>query len=328
MKQNLTLILMNEAVREGWREWMEKVRRVLPQTDAERPVTWIAAERLARENGRMVRLVELLREHCPVLSCRVKEEAGLLILVAYHRHGSSSDFLLETAEAYFREKDCRGFLFLCRMQASINAYDEYPHLNVLCNRLAGLLFRFRRERASEYRKAMERAERMMERYLPFYQYYHSGATYRDSYYFLRAKGELSPESGSFVLDEEAEFSTGYDILAARLISVEMLLVHLSRRMERAAQGTETEAVPEKEHRWTNTKVAAILLVYGIHVTGSVDEGNAEIGELAALFEKHFHVDLGNVYHAFGRLRGQQNPTAFLDEMKERLLKKMRDMDSR
>lgn len=179
-----------------------------------------------------------------------------------------------------------------------------------------------------YRKAMERAERMMERYLPFYQYYHSGATYRDSYYFLRAKGELSPESGSFVLDEEAEFSTGYDILAARLISVEMLLVHLSRRMERAAQGAETEAVPEKEHRWTNTKVAAILLVYGIHVTGSVDEGNAEIGELAALFEKHFHVDLGNVYHAFGRLRGQQNPTAFLDEMKERLLKKMRDMDSR
>ena len=79
-----------------------------------------------------------------------------------------------------------------------------------------------------YRRAMERAERMMERYLPFYQYYHSGATYRDDYYFLRAKGELSPESGSFVLDEEAEFSTGYDILAARLISVEMLLVYLRR----------------------------------------------------------------------------------------------------
>ena len=29
MKQNLTLILMNEAVREGWREWMEKVRRIV-----------------------------------------------------------------------------------------------------------------------------------------------------------------------------------------------------------------------------------------------------------------------------------------------------------
>ena len=179
-----------------------------------------------------------------------------------------------------------------------------------------------------YRRAMERAERMMERYLPFYQYYHSGATYRDDYYFLRAKGELSPESGSFVLDEEAEFSTGYDILAARLISVEMLLVYLSRRIERAARGDGTDAVPGKEHRWTDTKIAAIQLVYGIHAAGSVDNGNAEIGELAALFKKTFHVDLGNVYHAFGRLRGQQNPTAFLDEMKEKLLKKMRDMDSR
>ncbi|KAB6396762.1 AraC family transcriptional regulator, partial [Bacteroides xylanisolvens] len=171
MKQNLTLILMNEAVREGWREWMEKVRRVLPQTDAERPVTWIAAERLARENGRMVRLVELLREHRPVLSFRVQEEAGLLILVAYHRHGNSADFLLDTAEAYFREKDCGGFLFLCRMQASINAYDEYPHLNVLCNRLAGLLFRFRRERESEYRKGIPpmfgKADlQEVEKYLP------------------------------------------------------------------------------------------------------------------------------------------------------------------
>ena len=171
MKENLTQILMNEAIREGWREWMAKVRTVLPQTDAERPVTWIAAERLARDHGRMVRLVELLREHRTVLSFRVQEEAGLLILVAYHRHGSSADFLLDTAEAYFREKDCGGFLFLCRMQASINAYDEYPHLNVLCNRLAGLLFRFRRERASEYRKGIPpmfgKADlQEVEKYLP------------------------------------------------------------------------------------------------------------------------------------------------------------------
>lgn len=66
----------------------------------------------------------------------------------------------------------------------------------------------------------------------------------------------------------------------------------------------------------------------MHVTGSVDEDNAEIGELAALLEKYFRVDLGDAYCAFGRLWEQQNPTAFLDEMKERPLKKMRDADSR
>lgn len=171
MKQNLTQILMNEAIREGWKEWMERVRMALSQTDIERPVTWVAAERLARNHERMVRLLELLRQHCPVLSYRVREEAGVLVLVAYHRHGNSTDFLLETAEAYAQERDSGGFLFLCRMQASINAYDEYPHLNVLCNRLAGLLFRFRRERASEFRKGIppmfSGAElQEVEKYLP------------------------------------------------------------------------------------------------------------------------------------------------------------------
>ncbi len=78
MKQNLTLILMNEAVREGWREWMAKVRTVLPQTDAERPVTWIAAERLAQEiTDGWSGWWSCCREHRPVLSCRVQEEAGI-----------------------------------------------------------------------------------------------------------------------------------------------------------------------------------------------------------------------------------------------------------
>ena len=90
MKENLTQILMNEAIREGWREWMAKVRTVLPQTDAERPVTWIAAERLARDHGRMVRLVELLREHRPVLSCRAggrRPVSAIRLLPAHGRKG-------------------------------------------------------------------------------------------------------------------------------------------------------------------------------------------------------------------------------------------------
>lgn len=48
-----------------------------------------------------------------------------------------------------------------------------------------------------YRKAMKEYQRKLERYLPFYQYYRSGATYRDHYYFRRAKKELSPESWKF-----------------------------------------------------------------------------------------------------------------------------------
>ena len=62
-----------------------------------------------------------------------------------------------------------------------------------------------------YRKAMKEYQRKLERYLLFYQYYRSGATYRDHYYFRRAKKELSPESGSFMLEEDSVMSTGYDL---------------------------------------------------------------------------------------------------------------------
>lgn len=45
-----------------------------------------------------------------------------------------------------------------------------------------------------YHRAMERAERMMERYLPFYQYYHSGATYRDDYYSCGRRANSAPKA--------------------------------------------------------------------------------------------------------------------------------------
>ena len=60
-----------------------------------------------------------------------------------------------------------------------------------------------------YRKAMERAERMMERYLRFYQYYHSGATYRDDYYFLRAKSALKAAASYWTRKRSSPRATTY-----------------------------------------------------------------------------------------------------------------------
>ena len=140
-----------------------------------------------------------------------------------------------------------------------------------------------------YRKAMKEYQRKLERYLPFYQYYRSGATYRDHYYFRRAKKELSPESGSFMLEEDSVMSTGYDLLAARLIAAEMLLGYLNRKVLLAMEGA--YAVQEKEHHWTDRKAAAVELIYGIWAMGSVDNGSVSIVELVMLFEQMFHIDL-------------------------------------
>lgn len=178
-----------------------------------------------------------------------------------------------------------------------------------------------------YKREMERFKMFMERYLPFHQYYRSGATYRDNYYFCRRKREISPESGSFLLDEETEFSTGYDRLAARLISVEMVFGYLSIRQKLLGKD-DTATALTKEYHWTDKKAAAVELIYGIYSVGSVDNGKVEIAELVKLFETTFHIDLGDVYHTFIAMRNRKNSrTVYLDQIKEKLLKRMDETDS-
>lgn len=155
MELNLTQILMNEAVREDWTEWMAAVRAALSRTDLKRPATWTGLETAAHAHGHMVRLTELLRKHCPKPDCRKPEEAGYLVLVAYHPDNRSTGYVTDALEAYVRTKDRDGVLLLCRVVSVIGTRGEYTHLNSVYNLLAGYLLRYRRERMKEYRKGAE-----------------------------------------------------------------------------------------------------------------------------------------------------------------------------
>ena len=71
----------------------------------------------------------------------------------------------------------------------------------------------------------------------------------------------------------------------------------------------------------------LRLTYGIWAMGSVDNGKASIVDIAALFEQMLHIDLGDVYHTFIAMRNRKNNrTAYLDKMREQLLKKMEEAD--
>lgn len=109
-------------------------------------------------------------------------------------------------------------------------------------------------------------------------------------------------------------STGYDLLAARLIAAEMLLGYLNRKVLLVVNGS--DAMREKDHHWTDRKTAAVELIYGIWAMGSVDNGKASIVDIAALFEQMLHIDLGDVYHTFIAMRNRKNNrTAYLDKMR-------------
>lgn len=184
-----------------------------------------------------------------------------------------------------------------------------------------------------YRKQQETQKLFFERIVSFYQYYRSGATYRDRYYFLRERREISPEvspeTDLFLFEEEPEFSTGYDRLVARITAMEMLYAYLTARrraLTRKAEEVQLQSLV-KEHRWTDKKTAAVELIYAIHAAGSIDNGQIDIIELANLFEIVFHVDLGDVYRLFINMRERKNSrTVYLDYLKEKIQKRMDETD--
>lgn len=65
-----------------------------------------------------------------------------------------------------------------------------------------------------------------DRHVSFFQYYRSGVNYMDKFYFLRGNQESKVDIDVYHVDDDSEFSTGYDHLVARIMAMEMLYAFL------------------------------------------------------------------------------------------------------
>lgn len=81
-------------------------------------------------------------------------------------------------------------------------------------------------------------------------------------------------------------------------------------------------------RWTEKKNALIEILYAIDEMGCIENGNLSLNRLASHFEFAFDISLGNVTRAFHEMKYRNNPTSFLDEMREALLRRLDDNESR
>ena len=136
-----------------------------------------------------------------------------------------------------------------------------------------------------YEKQQEEQKLFFDRHVAFFQYYRSGATYLDNYYFLRGRQGNVIDVDVCHLDDEAEFSTGYDYLVARIMAMEMLYAFLSVKRTYLQNGNEdvsTELLKVKgSYQWTGSAIELVEIVYGLSETGSINNGETPIHELAA-----------------------------------------------
>ena len=183
----------------------------------------------------------------------------------------------------------------------------------------------------------EQIQRLQEYYnnnIEFYHYHLKRETNLDELYFLRKnkKARLNVESYHFFTDYK--FSTSHDNTKATIIAYENLIqqLHTDINILIATSNINNTFSPSNSIlnnlNWTGSKTDLIELIYALHSSGIINNGNVEIKDIATKFQNAFNIDLGNYYHGFVEMRARKiNQTKFLDKLKDNLLKYIHSLDT-
>ena len=217
---------------------------------------------------------------------------------------------------------------------------RFTSLLIYHSRLALIEFRLPLGSPKDIRKHYENELLLIrlfyEDHAPFYRYINSGATFLDTRYFVRGNCDFSFYDSVSALpttapDTDLRFTTHYDYIAACFLANERLRDYLAKSLmlQKWVKTAEKPALPEKGTlRWTGPKVYLVELVYALHVSGQINNGNIGLTETVQQVEELFQMDLGNVFRSFQEMRQRKKDsrTKLLDLMKERLLHRMDELD--
>lgn len=94
------------------------------------------------------------------------------------------------------------------------------------------------------------------------------------------------------------------------------------------------SVPVKEKialplTWTRDISDLVLLIYGCADTGSFNNGQVNIKEIGSVIGEMFGIEIKDISNIFRQIRKRKikERTAFIDEMRERILQRMDDADN-
>ena len=155
----------------------------------------------------------------------------------------------------------------------------------------------------------------------FYRYYRSGRTDRDHTYFKRGNINYHDGLNSIVFEIDSSFSTFYDYKVSRIISNELLYTYLLTKInpDETPDAILQNSESTKDVFWTDSKNALIELVYALYASGAISHGKIGIRKISLIFQILFRVPLGDLHHAFHRMKTRTGSrTAFLDQLKSSL----------
>lgn len=162
----------------------------------------------------------------------------------------------------------------------------------------------------------------------FCQYYHANLICFDDKYFIRGRIDTLMLAGSLDGEADPTHTTGYDIKVAQIMFYDRFKSYLNSLLEKLDKAPlnldHHFSTPLPRLQWTGTKIALVELIYALHASGSVNNGDIEIKELALFFENIFQFELGEFYRDFTQIKNRQKPTRFMEELSRALVLKINE----
>ena len=163
----------------------------------------------------------------------------------------------------------------------------------------------------------------------FYEYWLRGLSHRDIEFFTRQQFPYSMHHDGMGAIVDTHFSTSHEMVLAKFLGNNRTIDLLQRKLreEHSVPVENKEEANPSSLQWTGAKIYLIELIYALHSSGLVNNGEADLKELARSVEGMFGSELGDIYRAYLELRNRKsNPTKFLDLLKASLMNKMMEAD--
>lgn len=155
------------------------------------------------------------------------------------------------------------------------------------------------------------------------QYLDLQQTHLDEFHFTRKYLLMNPtDSRNYYRDPE--FSTCSDLLLSEIQASQLFLQYLQSG---EVNGPVRADLPGKnQFRWTSSKINLIELIYGLHGSGVINNGQVSLKDLAQGLGAFFNINLGNFHHSFLRARERSIPDKFLRELQENFRRRIEELD--
>jgi hypothetical protein len=172
-----------------------------------------------------------------------------------------------------------------------------------------------------------RIKQFFSEHQAFYVYYRTKSTHLDDKYFVRGHFDIRILPYSFYFDADTSFSTYYDYLIAQILAYSQLLAYLEKLLLKQECLFPISTSPAPSLTWTGSKAALVELIYGLHTSGMINNGQADVKSIARCFEQMLHIDLGNYYDIWQDIKMRKKErTRFFNDVMALLQKRMEEGD--